>query len=253
MCAIDKAKNIHSFVQRIYPDVQHWNFVLPKLELFWRICILPEILRRWYTRRGTVPHTLPSRDAFCFCRAERDEDSILCCNKDCPYQRFHPSCLSLTSIAMPKTWYCPHCSRPPQFKRERNTRKSAQPTFVSDHAEMKRDSICICKAKPTPTDKLVECHGKSCKNGKYFHLACLDLKRMPNNRRTTWKCPACKKVAPAQATTTSTTCSSLSDSSSSEDESDVVITKVTQGETDKTNALANLTDDHFELTINPTG
>ena len=251
--AIDKAKNIHLFVQRIYPDVQHWNFVLPKLELFWRICILPEILGRWYTRRCTVPPTLPNKDAICFCHVERDEDSILCCNKDCPYQRIHPSCLSLTSVAMPKTWYCPHCSRLPQFKRKRNTRKSSRPTVVSDHAAMKCDSICICKAKPTPTDKLVECHGESCKNGKYFHLACLDLKRMPNNHRTTWKCPACKKVAPAQATTTSTTCSSSSDSSSSEDGSDFVITKVTQGETDKTSALANLTDDHFELIINPTG
>ena len=124
---------------------------------------------------------------------------------------------------------------------------------MSDHAAMKCDSICICKAKPIPKDKLVECHGESCKNGKYFHLACLDLKRLPNNHRTTWKCPACKKVAPAQATNSSTTCSSLSDFSSSEDESDVVITKVTQGETDKTSTLENLADYHFNLIINPTG
>lgn len=76
---------------------------------------------------------------------------------------------------------------------------------------------------------------------------------MPNNHRTTWKCPACKKVAPARATNTSTTCSSSSDSSSSENESDIVIKKVTQGETEKTGALANLTDYHFDLMINPTG
>ena len=98
VCAIDKAKNIQLFVQRIFPDVQHWNFVLPKLETFWRICILPEILGRWYTRKCTVPPTLPSKDAICFCRTERDEDSILCSNKDCPYQRFHPSCLSLSHL-----------------------------------------------------------------------------------------------------------------------------------------------------------
>lgn len=182
----------------------------------------------WYTRRCTVPPTLPSKDAVCFCRTERDKDSILCSNKDCPYQRFHHSCLSLTSVAMPKTWYCPHCCRLPQFKRKRHTRKPPGPTTVSDHAAMKCESICICKAKPIPEDKLVECHGESGKNGKYFHLACLDLKRLPNNHRTTWKCPACKKVAPAQATNSSATCSSSSDFSSSEDESDVVITKVTQ-------------------------
>ena len=32
-----------------------------------------------------------------------------------------------------------------------------------------------------------------------------------------------------------------------------MITKVTQGETDKTSALANLTDYHFDLIVNPTG
>jgi len=74
---------------------------------------------------------------------------------------------------------------------------------------------------------------------------------LPNNHRTTWKCHACKKVAPAQANNTSTTCSSSSHSSSSEDESDV-ITKVTQGETDNTSALANLTDYHVDLIVNPT-
>jgi len=57
-------------------------------------------------------------------------------------------------------------------------------------------------------------------------------------------CPSCHHP---------TTCSSWSDSSSSEDESDVVITNVTHGETDKTSALANLTDYHFDLIINPTG
>ena len=253
VCAIDKMKNIHLIVQRIYPDVQHWNLVLPKLEVFWRICILPEILGRWYTRRCTVPLKLPDNDAICFCRTKRDEGSILCSNKDCPYQGFHPSCLSLTSVAMPKTWYCPHCCRLPQFKRGRGTRKSSLSTAVSNQAAMKCASICICKAKPTPTDKLVECHGECCKSGKYFHLACLGLKRMPNNHRTTWKCPECRKVAPVQATATSTTCTSSSDSSSSEDEGDVVITKVTQGETDKTSALANLTDSHFDLIISPTG
>ena len=61
VCAIDKMKNIHLVVQRIYPDIEHWNRVLPKLEIFWTICILPEILGRWYTRRCTVPVKLPDR------------------------------------------------------------------------------------------------------------------------------------------------------------------------------------------------
>ncbi len=113
---------------------------------------------------------------------------------------------------------------------------------------MKCDSICICKAKPTPTDKLVECHGESCKNGKYFPLVVLIWSRCQIITGPPGNALHAKKVASLQATT----CSSSSDSFSSEDESDVVITKVTHNETNKTSALDNLTDYHFDLIINPT-
>ena len=46
MGAIDKMKNVHLVVLRIYPDVEHWDRVLHKLETFWTICNLPEILGR---------------------------------------------------------------------------------------------------------------------------------------------------------------------------------------------------------------
>ena len=109
--------------------------------------------------------------------------------------------------------------------------------------------ICICKSKPLPTDKLVECHGQGCKNGKFFHLPCLNLKRMPNNHRTTWKCSACKKAIAVQATT----CSSSSGSDSSDENIDVVITKVCEGETDKTGTSSKMTDSHFDSITSPSG
>ena len=44
VCAFDE-KNQPVFVhQRIVPDQAHWDRVAPKLETFWRVCILPEIL-----------------------------------------------------------------------------------------------------------------------------------------------------------------------------------------------------------------
>ena len=72
---------------------------------------------------------------------------------------------------------------------------------------------------------------------------------MPNNHRTTWKCSACKKAIPVPATT----CSSSSGSDSSDEDIDVVITKVCEGETDKTAAFAKMTDSHFDLITSPTG
>ena len=46
VCAIDSDKNAHLVIERMYPDPEHSNTVLTKLEAFWRICILPEILGR---------------------------------------------------------------------------------------------------------------------------------------------------------------------------------------------------------------
>lgn len=40
--AIDKKGNVHFVMERILPDVRHWDTELPKLEAFWRICV-PEV------------------------------------------------------------------------------------------------------------------------------------------------------------------------------------------------------------------
>lgn len=45
----DAAGNTSIVIERIFPDNTHWDSVLPKLTVFWRSCILPEILGRWYT------------------------------------------------------------------------------------------------------------------------------------------------------------------------------------------------------------
>ena len=81
---------------------------------------------------------------------------------------------------------------------------------------MKLDNICICKTKPSTTEKVVECHGDNCENGKFFHLSCLGLNRMPNNYQTTWKCSECNKVATVHLATTPTKYCFSSDSSSGE-------------------------------------
>ncbi|PFX34419.1 Inhibitor of growth protein 2 [Stylophora pistillata] len=115
--AIDNKGNAHLEMERILLDVQHWDRVLPKLKAVWRICVLPEVLGRWYTRRYMVEVKGPDDDSICFCRTVPDGETISCSNEDCPYGKFHPSCLSLTNVTIPKKWYCPHCSRLQQFKR----------------------------------------------------------------------------------------------------------------------------------------
>ena len=210
--AIDSDGNAHMVCDRNCPDPQFSNIALQKLEAFWRNCILPEILGRWYTRKCDVPATSASTDnAICFCRHKHSDPVVACSNVECPYGTFHTACLSLNEVLMPKTWYCPHCSRLPQFKRGRGGKKDKQQTAVIQ-AAIQRDKICICNTTAVIGDKLLECHNPSCGNGLFFHLSCLGLKRMPNNAKTTWKCVSCKqkktKATSAKPTTTSTSCSS---------------------------------------------
>ena len=257
--------------ERIYPDAKHWGNALPKLEAFWRICILPEILGRWYTRRCTLPVPKPDVNGICFCRVQRDEEVISCSNNDCPYVQFHRSCLALDSVKISKKWYCPHCSRLPQFKRGKKAKQSAQSTPVIQGA-LNCDTICTCESKPNSTDKLLECHGATCKSGKYFHLHCLNLKRMPNNAKTTWKCAGCKKAnASATATTTCISSSAITTSASStvlssesstsvdnvsafsNEDDDVTFVQGKKGKINKQSPLAILEESDYQLILNPLG
>ena len=184
VCAIDCHENAHLVTERICPDLEHSKTVLPKLEEFWRICILPEILVRWFTRRCDVHASVRNDNGICFCRGPISEPVVSCSNVECPYGKIHIACLFLSEVPTLKSWYCP----------SKRSTKGKQPAALNQ-AAMLYSSICICNTKAAPTDRLVECHGTACENGTFFHLSCLGLKRMPNNSKTTWQCQACRTKA----------------------------------------------------------
>ena len=269
VCAIDSDKNAHLVIERIYPDPEHSNTVLPELEAFWRICILPEILGRWFTRRCDVLTSVPKDNGICFCRGQNSENVVSCSNAECPYGKFHITCLSLSEVPTLKSWYCPHCCRLPQFKQTRRSMKGKQPSSVNQ-AAMMCSSICICNTKATPTDRLLECHGTACQNGNFFHLSCLGLKRMPNNSKTTWQCEDCRpkpksnsKVVKLTTSTSSATHASpvtpmatpltVASDSNSDSEDEISITKETRGTVDKFSALANLGDSDYDIINDSSG
>ena len=130
---------------------------------------------------------------------------------------------------------------------------------------MQCNSICVCASKASPTDKLIECHSTECSDGKFFHLACLGLKRRPDNSKANWQCSACKKAKQlvkattctsyVSAPTKSTTDYSVVDHDSDDDDDDydaVSITQVTVGAANKRSALAKLESD-YETILSPTG
>ena len=125
VCAIDSGKNAHLVIERIYPDLEHSKRVLPKLQEFWRICTLPEILGRWFTRRCDVPSSVPDDQGICFCRGQSSNHVVSCSNVECPYGKFHIACLSLREVPTLKTWYFPHCCRLPQLKQSKKSTKAS--------------------------------------------------------------------------------------------------------------------------------
>lgn len=177
-------------IERVHPNHEHWNNVLPKINHFWRYCILPEILGRCYTQKKNINIESADPQGICFCRTNIPETSVvLCSNPLSPLSKFHLSCLKITEI--PNNWLCPLCQKAPtSSKKQSKSGKSKQNCCLQQ--ELKQETICICKQKALKTDKLLECHSDSCLNGKYFHLQCVNHKRMPSNATTTWKSPDCK-------------------------------------------------------------
>ena len=91
-----------------------------------------------------------------------------------------------------KIWYCPNCRLQKKLQKPRRASKTEN-TSQQNSEVMKLDSICVCGTKPSVSDKLLKCHSLDGQNGKYFHLNCLDYKRMPNNSQTTCLCSSCKE------------------------------------------------------------
>ena len=187
------------FLERLAPDMKHWETQIPKLETFWRICILPEILGRWYTRKMDLKAQLSleevTKPGDCYCRETTSEAPITCANHTCKISRFHPSCLGIKNVTVPKMWYCPHCRKLPQFTRAKSKKlPEMKDQFLSEATKLA--TICTCPKKAQTNDKLLKCNNEQCSNGKFFHLSCMSYKRYPSNARTTWLCYNCKITAP---------------------------------------------------------
>ena len=98
------------FMERIFPDMDHWKAVVPKITKVWRICILPEIAARWYTRKQYLHGLKQAKKSYgiCSCRVHSQESTLHCSNPKCQIKEFHHACLHI-SEPVPSVWYCPNC------------------------------------------------------------------------------------------------------------------------------------------------
>lgn len=122
-------------IERVHPDKDFWKNCTEKSTLFFKVCVLPELVGKWYTKPKNPTSTIipgPSHHnqqvLYCYCRQPEPEegssssDMIACDNRQCSIEWFHTKCLKLDSIPKGK-WFCPDCRTLPEFKRKKRKRE----------------------------------------------------------------------------------------------------------------------------------
>lgn len=103
---------IDCVISRVNRDTSFVSDMLQKLESFWQMCILPELLTRRLELTKVVhvhPKQTPGvQQTFCICGATNDTDSDMV-GCDMCNQWFHIACLKLKRLPKSKTWYCKQC------------------------------------------------------------------------------------------------------------------------------------------------
>ena len=120
-------------MERISPDENFIEECITKSMYFFKMCILPELLAKWYTRKEVMPTETAAASTsvasngeylYCYCKEDKGGEMIGCDNSKCSHGLwFHLTCLKLKTTPRSKKWYCPNCRTLPQFtcKRARKT------------------------------------------------------------------------------------------------------------------------------------
>ena len=100
-------------VIRVFDDQDFWLLCVGKSTEFFKVCILLEILGRWYTRSKPVTQLESAasdlRDKstnsakskkYCYCQQpeHEGEEMIGCNHKNCKIEWFHTKCLKIRNI-----------------------------------------------------------------------------------------------------------------------------------------------------------
>ena len=115
-------REIH--IERITVDHELIQTVVPQTKEFWKLCVLPELLGKWYTRQHPISqaislHTPTEEDSgkWCYCREDKGGEMIGCDGKSCSIIWYHLECLGMTQSSVPRgKWFCPTCHANKQKK-----------------------------------------------------------------------------------------------------------------------------------------
>ncbi len=98
--------------ERITLDDTLIQSAIPTAEKFWRLCVLPELLGKWYTRNQPQSlHAQVEEDSgtWCYCKEDKGGEMIACDGKSCLITWFHLDCVGMSTVPRGK-WLCPTCT-----------------------------------------------------------------------------------------------------------------------------------------------
>ena len=104
-------------IERIPLDEDLMQESIPKAERFFKLCILPELFGKWFTRPRVQLGTeqalqLGTKEdddgTWCSCKEAKGGKMIGCDNKTCTVKWYHLECVNLSSVPH-GTWLCPSC------------------------------------------------------------------------------------------------------------------------------------------------
>ena len=108
------------YVERIVPDPVFVQEALAKAEIFFKKCIIPELLSKVYTVPKPVP-SLNDGQKYCYCNTPESGHMLECTSGFCATKLFHKECMKVKRVV--KKWICPSC-RKVINKQKRDKRKS---------------------------------------------------------------------------------------------------------------------------------
>ncbi len=105
------ASGLHT--ERLLPDHQRIGEILPKVEQFFRLCVLPELVGKWFTRRkallvASCPIEDDDNEKWCDCKESKGGVMIGCDDRQCSIKWFHTACLKKQEPPAGR-WLCPSC------------------------------------------------------------------------------------------------------------------------------------------------
>ena len=82
-------------IEGINPDVEFWELALIKAKKFFSLCILPELIGKWYTLVDDVDGD-EEESPWCYCQTDIEGRRLIGCD--------NPECGK-------GKWFCPTCWR----------------------------------------------------------------------------------------------------------------------------------------------